>query len=451
MTTTTTLTDRYVDATLRRLPEPAAPRHRAGAARLDRRRRRRPGRGRRRPGRGGDRGAHRARRPGPAGRRVRRPAAAPHRPGPVPRLHAAADGAAGDGRARSSRRSSRSCSASAATVWPASSASAIGAAHDDRRPHRVLDHARSSRSLERTPARAWTPTRPWTPAALPDPPSRRARYGELIALTVVTVLFSTLDPAVAGHRHRDAMPTATRSGCSRPGCGTPASCTSSSPWSSRASASRSPSTTRAGACRSPSRASLVDIAPPLMMIWLAANDRVLNPAFVEAVGWPPTAHRVDRRGPHHRRGPHDRPHRRRGDRPSASPLSASRPVPTEAREAVKAIVYETVRLRRRPAVRRRRAAHRRRRQGARPGPRGLDQPRRPVAMHGSPGLSASPSGCGARRVTILGRDIAGVVEAGGRRRSASGSATRCSARWTSEVSPSSWRRRRRTWPRSRRR
>ena len=25
------------------------------------------------------------------------------------------------------------------------------------------------------------------------------------------------------------------------------------------------------------------------MIWLATTDRVLNPAFVEAVGWPPTA------------------------------------------------------------------------------------------------------------------------------------------------------------------
>jgi hypothetical protein len=30
---------------------------------------------------------------------------------------------------------------------------------------------------------------------------------------------------------------------------------------------------------------LIDIAPAILLIWLATNDRVLNPAFVEAAGW----------------------------------------------------------------------------------------------------------------------------------------------------------------------
>jgi hypothetical protein len=34
---------------------------------------------------------------------------------------------------------------------------------------------------------------------------------------------------------------------------------------------------------------LVDLAPPFVTIWLAANNRVLNPAFIEAVGWSPAA------------------------------------------------------------------------------------------------------------------------------------------------------------------
>ena len=43
----------------------------------------------------------------------------------------------------------------------------------------------------------------------------------------------------------------------------------------------------AGASRSRSARSLVDVAPPALLIWLAANDRVVNPAFIEAIGWAP--------------------------------------------------------------------------------------------------------------------------------------------------------------------
>ena len=32
-------------------------------------------------------------------------------------------------------------------------------------------------------------------------------------------------------------------------------------------------------------ATFVDLAAPLALIWLVATDRLLNPAFIEAVGW----------------------------------------------------------------------------------------------------------------------------------------------------------------------
>ncbi|MFI7542740.1 permease prefix domain 1-containing protein [Actinoplanes sp. NPDC049599] len=45
--------------------------------------------------------------------------------------------------------------------------------------------------IERSPTVRLTADRPWTPDALPEPPSRRARWGELVAETVVLVFVTT--------------------------------------------------------------------------------------------------------------------------------------------------------------------------------------------------------------------------------------------------------------------
>ena len=92
MTTATgnTLTDRYVAATLRTVPEKQRPdiekelRASIADAIDDRLEAGAEARGRR------TRGARRARRPHPARRQLRRPAALPDRAGSVPRLHPAA-------------------------------------------------------------------------------------------------------------------------------------------------------------------------------------------------------------------------------------------------------------------------------------------------------------------------------------------------------------------------
>ncbi|GAA2680728.1 permease prefix domain 1-containing protein [Nonomuraea recticatena] len=145
--------------------------------------------------------------------------------------------------------------------------------------------------IERTAASRGTPARPWTPAALPDPPpSRRARYGELIALTVVTVLFTTfilLSPVVSTETDAD---------------GDAIGLFSPRLWETGevhlfialVIASLAFAYARHHVRWSVPFAvagSLVDLACPLMLIWLAANDRLLNPAFVQATGWPPSVPR----------------------------------------------------------------------------------------------------------------------------------------------------------------
>jgi hypothetical protein len=142
--------------------------------------------------------------------------------------------------------------------------------------------------IERTPALRLTANRPWTPAALPAPPSRRARYGELITLTVVTVLVSTLvllSPVISTEKDANGDPIGVLS-----------------PWLwdtgivyvliALVIASLGAAYAKHYLRWSVPHAiagSLIDMASPLLMIWLATTDRVLNPAFVEAVGWPPTA------------------------------------------------------------------------------------------------------------------------------------------------------------------
>jgi len=142
--------------------------------------------------------------------------------------------------------------------------------------------------LDRIPDLRWPSAQPWTPAALPEPPSRRMRYGELIAETVALVLFTTLlllAPVVSPETDAAGQPINVLN-----------------PWLwdtgivyvyivlvvaslvfsyAKYYAPRNTALVVVGM--------LVDLAPPFVTIWLAANNRVLNPAFIEAVGWSPSA------------------------------------------------------------------------------------------------------------------------------------------------------------------
>ncbi|ACZ87136.1 zinc-binding dehydrogenase [Streptosporangium roseum] len=144
--------------------------------------------------------------------------------------------------------------------------------------------------IERTAAPRRTSARSWTPAALPEPPSRRARYGELITQTVLLVLFTTfvlLSPVVSTETDAAGDPIGMLS-----------------PWLWETGivylfialvvASLGFSFAKYYVRWSVPLAvagSLVLIACAIALIWLAANGRVLNPAFVEAAGWPPSVPR----------------------------------------------------------------------------------------------------------------------------------------------------------------
>lgn len=138
--------------------------------------------------------------------------------------------------------------------------------------------------LERAHVQRWAPLQPWTPAALPEPPSRRARYGELIAETVALVLFTAfilLSPVVSSETDTTGDPIGFLS-----------------PWLwetgvvyvfialviGSLAVSFAKYYARWGLPLALG-AALVELASPILLIWLAVNDRVLNPAFVEAVGW----------------------------------------------------------------------------------------------------------------------------------------------------------------------
>lgn len=140
--------------------------------------------------------------------------------------------------------------------------------------------------IERIPAERRPPSRQWTVAALPEPPSRRARYAELVTLTIAVVLFSTailLSPVVSPESDAAGNPIGILN-----------------PWLwdtgivyvfvGLAILGLSNAFTK---YYGPKRASmalagaLVDLAPPIVLIWLATSDRLLNPAFVAAAGWTP--------------------------------------------------------------------------------------------------------------------------------------------------------------------
>ncbi|GID91713.1 permease prefix domain 1-containing protein [Amorphoplanes digitatis] len=142
--------------------------------------------------------------------------------------------------------------------------------------------------IERTPALR-LPDRAWTPDSLPaPPPSRRARWGELVAESVALVLVSTfvlLAPVVSPETDANGEPI-----------------NIFDPWLwdtgfvyvflTLAAATLAFSFVRyyvrwtlplaiAGA--------LVNVAAAVTLIWAAATDHMINPAFVAAAGWPAEA------------------------------------------------------------------------------------------------------------------------------------------------------------------
>lgn len=143
--------------------------------------------------------------------------------------------------------------------------------------------------VERTGTR-WGPTKTWTLADLPAPPSRRARYGELIAESVFTVAFAVfvlLSPSFSLEKDTGGNPIPVLD-----------------PWLWDSGvvyvflvlvlAGLGFSFARHYAKWSRPReiaGLLVRLAPSAIIIWLAANDKVVNPAFLESVGWPETATR----------------------------------------------------------------------------------------------------------------------------------------------------------------
>ncbi|MEV4413427.1 permease prefix domain 1-containing protein [Catellatospora sp. NPDC049609] len=145
--------------------------------------------------------------------------------------------------------------------------------------------------LERTGSR-WTPSdaQPWTPDNLPAPPSRRTRRAELFIESVFTVAFAAL------------LLLSPRLGLERTSGGDPIPVLDPWLWDTgivyafvalvlaslvftfaRHHSRWSPAIGVAGG--------LVQATPAALLIWLATEDHVLNPAFVAATGWPEQATR----------------------------------------------------------------------------------------------------------------------------------------------------------------
>ena len=145
--------------------------------------------------------------------------------------------------------------------------------------------------IERTSLRRPTPTESWTPAALPDPqPRRRAQFGELVgeAVALVLVVAFVLVSPLLGIR-TDAA-------------GEPIGILSPWLWETgvvylllllaiaRLGLSFAKYYTRWNLPLAVARA-VVDVACVAAVLGLHSADRLLNQAFVEAAGWPPSAMR----------------------------------------------------------------------------------------------------------------------------------------------------------------
>jgi len=138
--------------------------------------------------------------------------------------------------------------------------------------------------LERVPTLKPLPIPKWTPAALPEPVGRRTRYAELIAGTVAMVLFTSLilvSPVL--RLQTDAS-------------GDPIGALDPWLWDTGliyvfvgllviALAFNFATYYAKGSVPVAIGRAATDIATSLTLIWFAANDHLVNPAFVEAVGW----------------------------------------------------------------------------------------------------------------------------------------------------------------------
>jgi hypothetical protein len=138
--------------------------------------------------------------------------------------------------------------------------------------------------LDRLPGRRARLARPWSPESLPEPPSRRARYAELVTETLLLILVSTfilLSPYVSPES--DAA-------------GNPIPLFAPRLWDTGvvylfialAVANLAVSFAKYYVRWSIGRAlagALVQVAGALVLVWLAVTDRILNPAFAAAAGW----------------------------------------------------------------------------------------------------------------------------------------------------------------------
>lgn len=143
--------------------------------------------------------------------------------------------------------------------------------------------------LERTGGR-WSPAQEWKLSDLPASPSRRARLGELIAECVFTVAFAAfivLSPSFSLEKDAAGNPIPVLD-----------------PWLWQTGvvwvflvlvvAGLGFSFARHYArWRLPVEVAgaVVRIAPSVILIWLASDDHVINPAFIASVGWPEPATR----------------------------------------------------------------------------------------------------------------------------------------------------------------
>jgi hypothetical protein len=143
-------------------------------------------------------------------------------------------------------------------------------------------------AIERTPAARRKTLREWTPDQLPEQPSRRARNGELIAETALTVVFGALillSPNLklatdeAGEPVGFLHPWLWDTGVIYVFLGLVVLNLGSS--FSKYFARQNVPLALAGA--------FVEIASALTMIWLASTDRIVNPAFITAADWSPEA------------------------------------------------------------------------------------------------------------------------------------------------------------------
>lgn len=138
-------------------------------------------------------------------------------------------------------------------------------------------------AIERLPDLQRELSKPWQLSDLPEPPSRKAKFAELVALTVVTVLTASLillSPRLSWETDANGQPIGVLS-----------------PWLwETGMVYVFVAVASTGLLVAFARyylkwtvpltivAALVDMAAPLLLIWLTVTDHVLNPAFVEAAG-----------------------------------------------------------------------------------------------------------------------------------------------------------------------